>query len=125
MKKRLTSAKGERAYEIINPDTGEVVSRVAEFNHMSLNPAIGKRWLEKFFSDVYPEGKVVVNGVKVNAPRYYDKEYRDVDLDGADFLAFQRGVEAANQFADNTPERLGVKEQVARARLSRLKRSLE
>ena len=35
-----------------------------EFSHMSLKPAIGKTWLEKYKNDVYNHDYVIVNGVK-------------------------------------------------------------
>lgn len=48
---------------------------VGEFSRMSLRPAIGKRWFDKYgASDVLPDGSVVVNGVKASAPRYYRRE---------------------------------------------------
>lgn len=45
---------------------------VGEFSRMSLRPAIGRRWFDKFGrSDVLPDGDIVVNGHKSSAPRYY------------------------------------------------------
>ncbi len=55
----------------INPLTGELLQQ--EFARMSLRPAIGKRWIERWWRDVYPRGYVVVDGYKASPPRYYDK----------------------------------------------------
>lgn len=60
-------------YLRVCPDTGEVVEVAPEFTRMSLRPAIGRRWIEKYWRDVYPRDFVVVNGKECKPPRYYDK----------------------------------------------------
>lgn len=59
----------------VNPLTGEIL--VAPFARMSLRPAIGRRWIERYWSDVYPRDYIVVNGKESKPPRYYDK-YMDL-----------------------------------------------
>lgn len=54
-----------------NPLTGELLEQ--EFARMSLNPAVGRRWIERHWRDVYPRDFVVVDGVECKPPRYYDK----------------------------------------------------
>ncbi len=54
-----------------NPLTGELLQ--PEFARMSLRPAIGKRWIKRWWRDVYPRDYVVVDGVQAKPPRYYDK----------------------------------------------------
>lgn len=44
-----------------------------EFAVMSKRPAIGKRWLEKYITDVYPKDYFSIGGKKHSPPRYYDK----------------------------------------------------
>lgn len=52
--------------------------RVPEFGRMSLKPGIGSVWFDRFGkSDVLADGKVVVNGVKCGAPKYYRNKIRD------------------------------------------------
>ncbi len=58
-------------YERANPLTAELLA--AEFARMSLNPAIGRRWIEHWWRDVYPRDFVVIDGVEAKPPRYYDK----------------------------------------------------
>ncbi len=60
-----------RDFNRANPLTGELLS--PEFARMSLRPAIGRRWIEKYWSDVYPRDFVVVDGKEFKPPRYYDK----------------------------------------------------
>lgn len=55
----------------IDASTGEILQ--PEFARMSRRPAIGKRWIEKYWPDVYPRDYVVVDGIEAKPPRYYDK----------------------------------------------------
>jgi len=110
-------------YEYLDAD-GVVHSRTPEFNHMSLKPAIGKRWLERFTSDVYPRDYVVVNGVKCRPPKYYDSIFTKLDAGVFSEIVAQREYEALDYSADRTDARLHVREQVHLARNAMLKRSL-
>lgn len=96
---------------------------VPEFAHMSLKPGIGAPWLEKFQTDVYPHDYVVVNGMKVKPPKYYDKLYEGKDVDSLEWIKFERALDAEKNLDDNTFERLAVKETVAKARLNQFPRS--
>lgn len=52
---------------------GEVVRLMPEFMLCSKRPAIGQKWFEKNWYDVYPRDEKVVDGKKFQPPRYYDK----------------------------------------------------
>lgn len=105
-------------------DDGELVRLASEFNHMSLKPAVGKRWLEKYRTDVYPRDYVIVNGVKTKPPKAYDRWFEEEDPITFDELRCIRELDATLVASDNSYARLAVKEQVAAARVSLLKRSL-
>ena len=91
---------------------------------MSRRGDIGKGWLDKFQSDVYPRDYVVVNGVKSRPPRFYDSKYEILDPKRYARLKARR-VRNAKKFSDNnTPDRLRVREEVALSRVNRLKREL-
>lgn len=122
--KKVTGDAAVKHYGSVDAETGELVQRCSEFCRMSLKPGIGKRWLEKFFSDVYPRGKVVVNGVESNSPRYYDKYFRAVDANSGAVLDCDRERDARASFADRSDDRLVVREACAIARVKRLKRSV-
>jgi hypothetical protein len=124
MKKRMTSSLGDRSVEIIDVDTGEVFRRVAEFNHMSNRPGVGAEWFKRFRGEVYPRGKVVVNGAEQKAPKYYDKLYEELDPFGKEALDYSRYVEARAFAVDCTDERLRVREEVKLSQLKMLKRKL-
>lgn len=120
---KMTGRAAESWYEHVTED-GEIVRRTPEFNHMSLKPGIGSMWLERFARDVYPRGKVVVNGREAKPPRFYDRWYKRFDPDGAEALEYIRFVESRLHLDDQTEARLKVREQVAVARFNTFKREL-
>jgi hypothetical protein len=64
-------------YKKMTSEEQRAFNGVGEFSRMSLRPAVGKRWLDKFgASDVLPHGTIVVKGVEGSAPRYYRRELR-------------------------------------------------
>lgn len=122
--KKITGAPAREHYSLLNPDTGEVVDRVPEFNRMSLKPGIGARWLEKFHAEVYPRDVVRMNGVDMLPPKYYDKKWASWDALSMEAVAYSRACRGEQFRADTTPERLAVREEVTRARLSMKLRSI-
>ena len=122
--KKVTGDMAEQHYEEVNFTTGEIIQRKPEFNKMSLKPGIGFGWYEKYKDDVYPHDYVIVNGKKCKPPKFYDKKYADDYPYEFDQLQWDREKSAKAQVFDNTPERLLVKEEVLKAKLSRLKRKL-
>lgn len=103
---------------ILDPDTGELFFRTKEFSRMSRRPAIGLNWYRKFKSDVYPDGQVVINGVKARAPRFYDKMFRAGDAGAYMKLSLLRKELGVKEFSELSDERLNSREIVAKARSS-------
>lgn len=98
--------------------------REPEFARMSLKPGIGARWLDRFWSDVFPSGKVVSRGFVSNAPRFYRKKFAARFPDVARRQSFEQLEVVASRVEDNTPARLEAKESVELARLAMLKRKI-
>ena len=123
--KKATGYAAEMTY--CKPDlaTGELISIAPEFARMSLRNAIGKEWLERFKSDVFPRDYVVMNGVKHTVPKYYDKWLREVDPEMAESLEFGREQKRLAYSAENREDRLRAREAVTRARLVFKSRVLE
>jgi len=55
--------------------------RLPEFSTMSRREAIGKKWLEKYSTDVFPHNNVILNGRTMKIPAYYDKWLEKNDID--------------------------------------------
>lgn len=105
-----------------DPDTGVMIT--PEYNAMSLKPGIGAKWLQRYYNDVYPNGKTLVNAHLVNTPKYYDKHFKRIDQLAYEAMQFRRQQEAKAKAEDNTPERLAVREIVQLASAKSLKRPI-
>jgi len=120
----------------------EYGSRVPEFATQSRRPGIGKPWLEKWETDVFPNDFCVFNGKRVRVPKYYDKLVAEdplgtwerdetgfpiwmpaVKLNTTELRAGVRKRNAVKHSDDNTPDRLAVREELQRLRVLRLTRS--
>lgn len=100
--------------------------RKPEYVTMSRKPGIASDWFDKFFTDVYPRGEVVMKGgMKMKPPKFYDVRYEIIDPEDLKRIKMKRKIEAELRSSDNTPERLQVKRKVVIAKLSSLKRDLE
>ncbi len=71
--KKVNKKVNPNHYTRLDPETGEIIDLQKEFSRMSLKPAIGKRWIEKYWTDVYPKDFVLLDGREFKPPRYYDK----------------------------------------------------
>lgn len=123
--KKITGDAAETHYRRVNTETGEVWQLEPEFNKMSLRPAIGREWYNKYSSDVRNHDTVVVRGQKCKPPRYYDKILADGDPDAAAYLKFERELKAAATLEHATPARLAVREKVTKAALALKSRDLQ
>lgn len=127
--KKITGPLAKQHYSYVHPETGEIIQRVPEFVRMSnggrtKSGGIGAGWFARFKDDVYPEGKVVVNGRKVFAPRYYDKLFAELDPEAFAQLALEREMAGRARVGETSYARLRVREDVAIARGSFFKRDL-
>lgn len=121
--KKINGDRAEAHYSTTDPDTGEVHELEPEFAHMSTRPGIGATWLAKYLPDVFPHDFVVRRGGrKTNVPAYYDRLLARIDPDAADHIKAQRPLKALARAADNTAERLAVRETVKLAKIRSLQR---
>lgn len=119
---KKADAMADDPYRLIDEDTGVLEPVIPEYTTMSRNKGIGHPWLEKYMTDVYPSDGVVMRGRLMKPPRYYDLQFEI--LDGPQSLEVARSRRRKARAADRTPERLAVREQVARARAALSQRSL-
>lgn len=123
--KKVYGRAAEQAYKRVDLATGEVVTVNREFAHMSLKPGLGYTWFQKYWREVaLARDGVLLDGVKCSSPRYYDKLLEVMDCDLKEANDFNRYIHSQQFAADCTPERLGVREQVALARVAQLRRAL-
>ena len=66
----------------------------------------------------------MARGHESKPPRYYDTLYKRLNPESFEEICFKRELDARGRLDDNTPERLAVRETVAKARSSLSKRSL-
>jgi len=73
VRKKVRQRDEPEHYTRVDPATGELVELQREYGRMSRRPALGKRWIERYWRDVYPRDYVVMDGHELKPPRYYDK----------------------------------------------------
>ncbi|WNK14747.1 MAG: replication initiator protein [Microvirus sp.] len=118
---KVTGDAAESHYSRVDED-GVIHRRVPEFAHMSLRPGIGAGWLERFRGDVFPHDFVVADGVKFSPPKFYDRLLKRSDECVRLDVAGARQARAKLSFADNSDERLRVREEVHKARVRNQRR---
>lgn len=123
--KKWTGPEAQSKYQWTNPLNGQEYQRSPEYCTMSRRAGIGKVWFDKYYDDVKKNDAVILNGVEVKPPKYYDKQMEAIDALHHGDVKIRRVREARKHAADNTPARLAVKKKVHEARASNLKRSYE
>jgi len=121
--KKKHGKRAEAHYERVDSESGELFQAEPEYATMSRRPGIGRGWIEKFSSDVFPSDELVVRGSVSKPPRYYDEYYKARDPGG--FEEIKRTRAKGRQRGDETPARLSVREVCATARANLFKRRLE
>ncbi|WNK12899.1 MAG: replication initiator protein [Microvirus sp.] len=119
--KKVTGDRAEEHYKRVSLSSGELIDVVPEFSHMSNRPGIGAGWFSKYHSDVFSKGKdgVRIFDRKQKAPRAYLEYLKRLDPDLAEDIAQRRYDSITDEIvANNEPERLKVREEVTRSRLS-------
>ena len=119
--KKVTGQFADGHYLRFDKETGEFYSLTPEFAFMS--NGIGKAWMEKYQSDVYPSDEVICRDRRMRPPRYFDKLLEQSDPDLLEELKSDRCKDARKFAADNTVDRRRDRETVQLARLEFLPRS--
>lgn len=114
VRKKVSKKDDPDAYVRVDPESGELVELVPEFSRMSLKPAIGRRWIERHWRDVYPRDFVVVEGKEYKPPRYYDKWMDENHPD----VMLQVREKRLEELEDVEPEKLQAKAAIHAARVS-------
>lgn len=131
--KKVTGQPAADHYKRVNQVTGEIHQVQPEFITMSTRPGIGAAWYTRFKGDAFPSDFVIVDGEKKPIPRYYDKKLK-AEFEGQSVVGssashpvrilYERRQRAFKHKADQTPERLAVREELQQLRVNKLKRDL-
>lgn len=115
----------ERHYVVYDGD-GQVFERDPEFAVMSRRPGIGSGYYEKFGAEVRVHDNVRLDGRFVRPPRFYDTRSEREDSERFAVVKAARKRAAVKDVvkADNTPERLRVKERIAKIAANQKERKL-
>lgn len=89
-----------------------------EFELRPLRPGLGALFFDKYRAQLLAHGYVVVDGQKVGFSRYFNTLAKRADPDRFEELRELRELVALDpaRIANSTPERLAVREEVAKAR---------
>lgn len=121
---RYCLKKQEQEVDYCDKSTG--VIRHREFTRMSRRRGIGHAWIEKNSVDTYSDDSIILSPkVKSRPPRFYDKHYTETSPEKMDKIKLRRLEEARKRAYNSTPERLAVRERIAKARNALLKRRLD
>lgn len=110
---------GLRAYEIMDRD-GVIWNLQPEFQLQSLKPAIGLRWLERNWREVFPADSVAMGGKEYPPPRFYYKWLKDHHQDTYQVVQANRKKKSRE-----VPYETGLRmDQMAQAKGLKLRRKL-
>lgn len=123
--KKITGDLATPHYTYVD-ENGEIHERTPEYNQMSRGGRTGKGiahgWISRHYQNVYSRDSVIVKGFQTRPPTYYDR-FAEAHLDGMDKIRLARSQKLNRK--DNTPRRLAVREQVKKAQLRQLKRTIK
>lgn len=113
--KKVSGPKKKDHYKNLKPE------------YITMSQGIGKKYFEEFENSIYVRDKIVIrNKFITKVPRYYDKLLEKSNPKRFLKIKKKRRIAAANKDpAENTYERLEVKEKVKLIKISTLKRKYE
>lgn len=121
--KKATSNFDAR-YDRVDSVTGEIWEVDPEFMVCSTVPMIGAGWLAKFKCDVIPSDFVVIDGRKLPVPKAYRRKLSEEEQEAYRKRHLKDKFDP-QRIANETPERLEIREEVQRLKIARLTRNCE
>lgn len=125
LKKRLGPSASDHYSRLHPTSPGEIIELLPEYTDMSRRGGIGKAWLEKYSSDVYPHDMVIVREKKCRPPKYYDRLFEKEDSQMMRKIKNKRVEVAKNLKKEEAPWRALVKEKCLELKTEKLVRSYE
>lgn len=99
--------------------------RLPEFMQASLKSPIGRSWLDKYMSDVFPRDEFVFKGQVMKPPKYFRKVYAKYFPEKALDLSVKREMFIELSKEQFTPEVLAAKEAILLSKFKQRLRKLE
>ena len=96
-----------------------------EYTTCSRRPGIGRGWYDRYKDETYSGDSVIVRGVEVKPPKYYDYLLEKEDPLLMKKVKFRREKKALTHAADNDSFRLRDREIITESRVHQLKRHEE
>lgn len=123
--KKIGGKAADDHYSRISPIDGNRYNVRPEKAWMSTDPGIGTGYIEKFKSDYYPSGYIVVNGRKQSPPDFYFKKLKEEEQHRLKLNALeQRSTTRADRLREKSNWRRDTKAKVRDAKIKQLKRDL-
>lgn len=121
--KKYRGKSPELHYSRTNLATGEQYLLTPEFSIMSLKPAIGRDWYDRYQTDFFPSDKAVHDGKIHPIPKYYVKRL-EVSNPMLHKKVKDKRRKSLQDHPDLTPDRLRVREIVKLSQISMLRRTI-
>ena len=109
--------KSNKAPELLDEQTGELIDLPKPYGRMSLKPGLGDAWIRRFYPEVFAHGACYAQDSRHRIPDRFKHILEDLDGEAYDVLKFA-AIEKARESLHNTPDRLAVREALAHRRLS-------
>lgn len=120
--KKINGDAASEHYTRIDPITGEHWTLLPEFSTCSRRPGIGKGWLDKYSDDIERNGYIYERGHKMSPPRYYQGFIKESNPEAFEKIQIKREEFALANYADNTSDRLAVREEVKSRQMKHFQR---
>lgn len=109
-----------------DPETGELVEIQREYSTMSKHPGLGAGWYDQFREEVVRHDSVVLDGVELLPPKYYDDRLRQADAVKWELMKLRRERKRLREGKTVTEQRRDrmAREVMLRSQLAELERNL-
>lgn len=123
--KKITGDQADDHYRTVDPDTGEISTKLPEYCTMSRKPGLGARFFERFESDFFPKDFTTRAGKRFAVPDYYTRLLERKNPEAYNEIKARRKEKALLHADDNTLARLRVRQACKERKVKRLERTYE
>lgn len=121
--KKINGEAAEEHYTYVDEKTGEISILAKEF--VAVSQGVGKRHFEDYKEQMYLRDSCILDGKEAPIPKYYDRLLGSENAEWLERVKAKRVKQAKLRAADNTPQRLMIREAVKKAQTLLLTRNLD